>query len=49
MCPSLFFHKVAGLRPGIFLKIRDSDIISAKSLRMTFLIEHHWLILHRAN
>ena len=50
MCQSLFFNKVAGLRPAILLKRRlwhrSFPVNFAKFLRIIFLTEHfRWLLL----
>ena len=50
MCQSLFFHKVAGLRPVTLFKKRlwhrCSPVNFAKFLRTPFLTEHlRWLLL----
>ena len=48
-CPSLFFSKVAGLRPGTLLKkrlwLRCFPVNFAKLLRTPFLTEHLWWLL----
>ena len=51
LCQSLFFNKVAGLRPKALLKKRLWHrcflVNFAKFLRTSFLIEHlHWLLVY---
>ena len=51
LCPSVFFNKVAGLRPASFLKKRlwhrCFPVNFVNFLRTPFLIEHlWWLLLH---
>ena len=49
LCQSLFFNKVAGLRPATLLKKklwhRCFPVNFAKFLRTTFFIEHLWWLL----
>ena len=49
LCQSLFFNKVAGLRPATLLKKRlwgkCFPVNFVKSLRTPFLIEHSWWLL----
>ena len=49
LCQSIFFNKVAGLRPATFLKKRFwhrcFPMIFAKFLRTLFLTEHLWWLL----
>ena len=49
LCQSLFFNKVAGLRPATLLKKRlwhrRFPVNSGKFLRTPFLIEHLWWLL----
>ena len=54
LCQSLFFNKVAGLRPGTLLKKRlwhrCFPVNFAKFLRTSFFIEHlRWLLLNKQN